>query len=115
MLTTAAEVNRLTRAEADSGYPAKMHGVVLYADMKVGFLFFQDATGGSFAYLEPSDPRPAVVPGTAVVVDGITTAGNFSPCLKNGRLRVVGLAALPAPLHVPIDDLISGRWVGYWA
>jgi signal transduction histidine kinase/ActR/RegA family two-component response regulator len=115
ILTTAKEINLLPRAEADAGLPARLNAVVLYADEKLGFLFLQDATGGSFAYLAPSGKRSGISTGDRIAVEGVTTAGNYSPCLRDASFRSLGRAALPDPIRLPFEEVAAGQWVGHWA
>jgi signal transduction histidine kinase len=114
-LATAKEINTLTRAEADAGLPARLKAVVLYADEKLGFLFLQDATGGTFAYLATSGNESGVSTGDLIEIDGVTTAGHYSPCMRDASFRRVGRAALPAPIRLPLEDVAAGQWVGHWA
>lgn len=42
VLTQAEQINRLTVEQAAVGYPVDIHGVVTYADVKLGHIFIQD-------------------------------------------------------------------------
>jgi hypothetical protein len=48
VLTRAEQINRLTVEQAAAGYPVEIHGVVTYADVKLGHIFLQDQTAGEF-------------------------------------------------------------------
>jgi signal transduction histidine kinase/CheY-like chemotaxis protein len=115
VLTQADQVNRLSIEQASAGYPVVIHGVVTYADVRLGHIFVQDHTAGTFVYFDPTGSEPELQAGQTVEISGITTPGDFSPCVKNGKFRITGKAPLPEPLRLPFDQLLSGRWVCYWA
>lgn len=115
VLTQAAQVDRLSIEEAKAGHPVDLHAVVTYANLKLGHLFIQDETAGIFVFFNPTGFEPALRPGQRIEVFGVTTAGDFSPCIKNGRYRVIGTGPLPIPKRLPFEQLVSGRWVSYWA
>jgi signal transduction histidine kinase/DNA-binding response OmpR family regulator len=114
VLTQADQVNRLTIAQAEAGYPVAIHGVVTFADVKLGHLFVQDRTAATFVYFDPTGSEPELHAGQTVEVTGITTPGDFSACIKNGKYKITGHAPLPIPLRLPFDQLLTGRWVCYW-
>ena len=58
VLTQAEQINRLTVAQAAAGYPVEIHGVVTYADVKLGHIFLQDRTAGEFVYFDPTGTEP---------------------------------------------------------
>jgi signal transduction histidine kinase/DNA-binding response OmpR family regulator len=101
--------------QAQQGYPAVIRGVVTYGDVKLGHIFVQDATAGTFVYFDPTGSEPELHAGQIIEVRGITTAGDFSPCLKNGKFKILGEGALPVPKRIPFDQLITGKWACYWA
>jgi signal transduction histidine kinase/CheY-like chemotaxis protein len=114
VLTRAAQVNGLSIEQAKQAYPAVIRGVVTYGDVKLGHIFVQDSTGGTFVYFDPTGSEPELHPGQIIEVRGITTPGDFSPCLKKGTFKILGKGALPVPKRLPFNQLISGRWVCYW-
>ena len=114
VLTRPDQVNGLTVEQAGAGYPVDIHGVVTYADVKLGHIFVQDKTAGTFVYFDPTGSEPDLQPGQTVEVTGVTTPGDFSSCIKNGRFRITGRAPLPEPKRLPYSQLLSGRWVCYW-
>ena len=115
VLTHAEEINRLTVEQAAAGYLVDIHGVVTYADVKLGHIFLQDRTAGEFVYFDPTGAEPRLEPGQTIEVTGITTPGDFSSCVKNGKYKITGRALLPVPVRLPFNDLLSGRWACYWA
>lgn len=114
VLTHADQVNGLSIEQAKQAYPAVIRGVVTYGDVKLGHIFVQDSTGGTFVYFDPTGSEPELHPGQIIEVRGITTPGDFSPCLKKGTFKILGKGALPVPKRLPFNQLISGRWACYW-
>jgi signal transduction histidine kinase/CheY-like chemotaxis protein len=115
VLTKADQVNRLSVEQAKAGYPVNIRGVVTYADVNLGHIFVQDQTAGTFVYFDPTGSEPELEAGQTVEVTGMTTPGDFSSCIKKGRYKIIGRAPLPEPKRLPFDQLLTGRWVCYWA
>ena len=114
LLTEAAQVSRLTIDQAKAGYPVDIHGVVTFADVKLGHIFVQDRTAGTFVYFNPTGLEPDLQAGQTVEITGVTTPGDFSSCIKNGKFKITGTAALPIPKRLPFSQLLTGRWACYW-
>ncbi len=114
ILTHASQVSQLTVDEAKREYPVVLRGVVTYAVVKLGLVFIYDRTGGAFVYFAYTPAVPQLHTGQMVEVHGITTPGDFSPCLKNGSFKVLGEAALPVPKRRGFDQLVTGKWVCDW-
>jgi signal transduction histidine kinase/DNA-binding response OmpR family regulator len=108
-------VNRLTIEQAAAGYPVDIHGVATYADVKLGHIFLQDNTAGTFVYFDPTGSELELEAGQTVEITGTTTPGDFSSCIKNARYKITGRAPLPEPKRLPFDQLLTGRWACYWA
>ena len=104
VLTTAAEVHHLKRAEAQLGYPAKVRGVItsIDPDPNPGFTL-QDSTGG--LYVQGVYP---VRVGDFVEVEGVTDPGLFAPMLNPSRVNRLGEGRLPEPIHPAWDQLMNG-------
>jgi signal transduction histidine kinase/CheY-like chemotaxis protein len=115
VLTHAHQVSELTAEQARQAYPVAIRGVVTYADVTLGHAFVQDTTGATFIYFEPPTAQPSLRVGQLVEVQGVTTAGDFSSCVKDGRFKILGEAPLPRPKRLSFDQLITGRWVCYYA
>jgi signal transduction histidine kinase/DNA-binding response OmpR family regulator len=115
LLTEARQVSELTVEQAKQEYPVLLHAVITYVDVKLGHAFVQDRTAATFVYWNPTGKEPSLEVGQRVEVRGVTTPGDFSPCLKEGRFKILGTAALPRPLRLTFSQLITGRWACYWA
>jgi signal transduction histidine kinase len=106
-LRTAAEVRRLTVAQAQEKSPVRLRGVVTFFDEVLYSRFVQDETAG--IYLRESTNTPALLPGQLVEVEGITSPGEYAPIVEPRRVTVLGSAPLPAPKFVTYEQLASGR------
>jgi signal transduction histidine kinase/CheY-like chemotaxis protein len=109
-IATIAEIRRLPPVEARRGFPVQFRAVVTYWMKPRNFVFVQDATAGIFMV---NNGAP-VEPGQLVDVTGKSAAGDFAPIVDKATARVVGRAALPAPIRVPIVELFSGRYDSQW-
>jgi signal transduction histidine kinase len=106
-LQTAAEVRRLTVAQAQERTPVRLRGVVTFFDEVLYSRFVQDETAG--IYLRESTNMPALLPGQLVEVEGFSSPGEYAPVVDPHRLRVIGVAPLPAAKFVTYEQLASGR------
>lgn len=105
-LTTAAAVRNLSAAEAAQKHPVKLRGVVTFHDEALYSRFVQDETAG--IYLLEMTNMPALQPGQAVEVEGVTGPGEFAPVVQPTAVKVVGEAKLPAAKPVRLEELVSG-------
>jgi signal transduction histidine kinase len=108
LLTTAAQVQQLNRAEAQRGYRTKIRGVVTFVTKNRDCIVLQDSTRGVFVGLQPAwiwDP-PRV--GENLEIEGTCIAASFSPIVILNKARRLGMGALPAPMQPTWDQLIRG-------
>jgi signal transduction histidine kinase/CheY-like chemotaxis protein/uncharacterized protein YdeI (BOF family) len=110
VIATIAEVRRLLPVEARRGFPVHFRAVVTYCMTRTNFVFVQDSTAGIFAV----NTGAPVQPGQLVEVTGITAAGDFAPIVAKATARVIGSAALPVSLRMPVGELFSGRYDSQW-
>jgi len=106
-----ADIRALAPDEAKKGYPVRVRAVVT-SPGATGSTdgFVQDQTAG--IYLVQSGPP--LVTGQAIDIEGRTAAGDFAPIIDDASIRVVGERAMPAPVRLPIADLIGGRYDSQW-
>ncbi len=107
MLTKAIEVRSLTPAEAASGIPVKLRGVVVFAESPSA-IFLQDETSTTFFRLPQRVTLPAV--GDEIEVTSKTRLGLYLPGLDNSTFRVLGRRPLPPGIPAQFDDLYFGRF-----
>jgi PAS domain S-box-containing protein len=121
-LTRISQIRRLSKAEANRGYPVRVVAVVTY--FKPGTkepgqeeippnLFVQDPSAGIWVNLPPSPPP--VKAGQLLLLEGVTEAPDFAPQIGKPQWKVIGAAALPQPQRVSYEKMLStvedGQWV----
>ena len=114
VLTTAAQVRRLTRSEAIRGYPVHLKVVVTYFEGNpIPEMFVQDSTGSGWVPWNPNLPKPA--PGQLLDLWGVTTQTDFAPDIDKPRWTVIGQAPMPPAKRVTFEEMAStsvdARWV----
>jgi signal transduction histidine kinase len=107
VLTTARELRFLAPTNAALKLPVKLRGIVTAVDWR-RTVFLQDETGGTFFSGRPEFRN--VRPGDRVEVEGVTYQGLFVPGITPQQVTVLGRTALPAPVAVTYEELLSGRW-----
>jgi len=111
ILTSAAQIERLSRKEAERGYPAKIRGVItcdapeLYSGSVI-----QDQTRGIYVYWPgtnaPDGHRPRL--GEFWEIDGITMPGQFAPVIQARHMTRLGEGQLPASVVPTWNQLLRG-------
>jgi hypothetical protein len=111
---TLGEIRRLSSAELARGYTAQIQGVVTYSDPVARDTFVQDESGGAYVFA-PSAGKLDLQVGQVVSVRGFIDPGGFAPAIVEPRVEVLGRHALPAPLPLDMEELLTGvadsRWV----
>ena len=106
VITRAIEIRSLTPAEAESGIPVRLRGVVVFVD-GVSSIFLQDETSTTFFRVH-TPPLPAV--GDEIELTGATRMGLYLPGVDYGTFKVLGRQPLPPGIPVQYDDLHFGRF-----
>jgi signal transduction histidine kinase len=108
ILTTAAEIHRLKREEAQRGYPVKIQGVVTCVLPEHQAFTIQDATRG--IYFEDFSSSRAFLPqiGEFLEVAGTTDSRWFAPIVNARALKSLGAGHLPEPVRPTWDQLLNG-------
>ncbi len=109
-----ADVRSMDPREADKRYPVRLEATVTYASESEGLLFVQDESGG--IYVDVTGPLPkGITAGWRVVVEGRTSSGGFAPDVYSAQeVRHIGQAALPTPVVVSTEGLLSPRQDSQW-
>ncbi|MDP3070913.1 MAG: sensor histidine kinase [Opitutaceae bacterium] len=107
VLTTALEVRSLTPAEAASGIPVRLRGVVVHVE-GTSAVFLQDETSTAFFRMAPRVHPPAV--GDEIELTSKTRMGLYLPGLDDTTFRLLGRRALPPGIPAQFDDLYFGRY-----
>jgi signal transduction histidine kinase len=108
LLVTASEIHRLKREEAQRGYPVKIRGVVTSVLPEHQAFTIQDSTRGIYVidFSESRSDSPRI--GELLEVEGETDPSLFAPVVDARRVRVLGAAELPEPVHPTRDQLLNG-------
>lgn len=108
VLTTAAEVHRLKREEAQRAYPVRICGVVTCVLPEHQAFTIQDATRGLYvADLSSSRPDTPQT-GEYLAVEGTTDPSLFAPIVNARHVSSLGAGRLPEPVKPTWDQLING-------
>jgi signal transduction histidine kinase len=107
-LTSAEQIHRLSRQQADAGRHVLIRGVVTCTLPAFDGAVVQDGQAG--IYINGLDKASIVPPevGDLVEVEGTTDSGNFAPQVKSIHVIRVGTAKMPAPVHPYWDQMING-------
>ncbi len=108
VLTTAMEVQRLTRDEAAHEYPVKIHGVITSVAPDFRSLLIQDFTRAVFVWTGDASPASLPQVGDYCELDGITRPADFSPIVLFSKAIVLWQGRMPQPIRPTRDQLISG-------
>ncbi len=108
VLTTASEVHRLKREEAQRGYPVKIRGVVTCVLPERQAFVIQDSIRGLYVedHSESRSGPPQI--GEFMEVEGVTDPSLFAPILHAQRLSHLGEGHLPMPVYPTWDQLLNG-------
>lgn len=106
VITRAVEIRALTPAEAESGVPVRLRGIVVFIESSSA-IFLQDETSTTF-FRVSKPPIPAI--GDEIELSGKTRMGLYLPGVDYSTYRVLGRGALPAGIPVQYDDLYFGRF-----
>jgi signal transduction histidine kinase/CheY-like chemotaxis protein len=103
VLTSIAEIRKLTPDEADRHYPVRLKAVIIFNDPVPNLLVVHDSSGD--IRVESQNQRVQFYQGALLVVRGATARGQFSPIVRNAVAQEVGRAPLPPPARINVTDL----------
>jgi PAS domain S-box-containing protein len=107
VLTSAAELRRLTPDEAGRFFPVKLRGVVTFFDEGLFYRFIQDETAG--IYFRGLANTLELQPGQIVELEGFAGPGEYAPIVEARKVRVVGMGSLPAAKPSTFEELSTGQ------
>ena len=113
-LVTAAEVSRLSRAEAERGHPVRLRGVVTCDAPEIYYgSVIQDHTRGIYCFWPETNSmtgrmgrRPHF--GEFWEIEGISDQGLFAPDIRVTNMTFLGEGELPVPVSPAWDQLLNG-------
>lgn len=114
VLTNAAQIARLSRAEAERGLPVRLRGVVTCDAPEIYFgSVIHDGTRGVYCYWAETNvfsARPQRRPrlGELWEMEGVSRPGRFAPDVKVTNLTFLGEGSLPPPISPAWDQLLNG-------
>jgi signal transduction histidine kinase len=108
ILTTAEQVQRLSREAAERGYPVELKGVVTWVSENRDCVVLQDATRGVFVGLRVAWTLDVPNPGDILEIAGHCVPAEFSPIVILSRGTKSGRGLLPPPMHPTWEQLIGG-------
>ncbi len=120
-LVTAEQIRWLRPDEANRQYPVKVRGVITFLMTRRGANVggdLQDGTGGVFLWqlwnVDSATTNSGLKAGDYCEVEGVTSAGDFSPMVLCQKLTVLGEGQFPEPARPGWDELIHGGLDAQW-
>ena len=106
LLTSIAQVSKLSSKQAGQAYPVKVQGVVT-AKFENGMNFvIQNAGLGIYVNMVPGNTRGPLEIGDLCEVVGITREATWAPSIAAQQVKALGIGRMPEPLRM-IDDGIE--------
>jgi two-component system, cell cycle sensor histidine kinase and response regulator CckA len=113
-LRLAEQIRDLSLEEAGRHLPVSLRGVVGWSHEQTPFAYIQDASGG-IRVVNPKWENPgAMKPGTIVLLEGVTGAGDFVPVVTNAVLRRAGWWNMEDRHLVTLEQAMTGMEEGNW-
>lgn len=103
-LKTVAAIRALRPDQVTAGLPVELHAVLTYYVPEEGQIFVQDKTGG--IYIVPPAHPPALQPGDAVVIRGVTVP-SYAANVKSSQIVLEGASRLPDPVPVTWREILN--------
>lgn len=110
VITRFGEILNMHPEEAAKGFPARLQGVVTFADPDWRNCFIQGQEGAIYTDLN----QPDIKAGQWVEVTGQTSPGGFAPQLVNSHFRIITTTNLPPPVKTDLEELADGNLDSHW-
>ena len=114
LLTSAKQIQYLSRAEASRGYPVRVRGVIISTVGWHQSFVLQDLTHGIFVRGLPEGADNARQLGDFYQVEGVTDPGDFAPIIVAERVTYLGVGRMPDPIRPNRDQFINGSLDGQY-
>jgi signal transduction histidine kinase len=114
LLTSAKQIQYLSRAEASCGYPVRIRGVIISTVGWHQSFVMQDLTHGIFVRGIPEGADNTRQLGDFYQVEGVTDPGDFAPIIVAERVTYLGVGRMPDPIRPNRDQLINGSLDGQY-
>ncbi len=123
VLRKVSQIRKLTRDEANRGFPVHLTGVVTFVyaanitDKTIpapllANMFIQDSTGGNWVKL--THPAPDLHAGDKIELTGKTVQDDFAPDIADPHWRILGHAPFPKPVRAEFGLLASTQEDSLW-
>jgi signal transduction histidine kinase len=115
VLRTVARIRALSAQEAAEALPVRVSGTLTYFDRSDWKHFMEDATAGIYFSIPDayrSDPR--LTHGSRVVLEGVTSPGDYAPIVIASEIVFVGDGVLPPPRPSPVSAIVNGLEDSQW-
>ncbi len=113
-LRLAEQIRDLRVGEAGRHLPVALRGVVAWSHSSTPFAYILDASGGIRVVNPEWDEPGSAKPGTIVLLDGVTGAGDFVPVVTNAVLRRSGWSNMEERRLVTLEQALTGVEEGNW-
>jgi signal transduction histidine kinase len=108
VLTNAAQVLRLTAAQAAQSLPVFLRGVVVdESQPRERALILADASASLYLFADTNLFAP-YHRRDLLVIKGVTSSGEFAPCVRTTTAERLGMGAAPRTRPVTYQQLITG-------
>ncbi len=108
VLTTAMQVQQLTREEAERDYLVVIKGVVTCVADDFRSLVIQDSTRAVYVWIGSEFPAALPHIGDYCKIEGVTQPADFSPIVILQKATVLWRGEMPPPVSPTRDQLLSG-------
>jgi signal transduction histidine kinase len=113
-LRLAEQIRDLNPEEASRHLPVNLRGVVTWSHSSTPFAYVQDASGGIRVVNPKWDEPNTMKPGTIVLLEGVTSKGDFVPVVTNAVLRRAGWWNMEEQRLVTLEQALTGVEEGHW-
>jgi hypothetical protein len=113
-LRLAEVIRNLSPQEANRHLPVSLRAVVAWSHPRAPFAYVQDASGGIRVMNPQWEASDTSRPGTIVLLEGVTTEGEFVSVVTNAVLRSVGWWSLEPARLVSLEQALTGIEDGRW-
>ena len=113
LITNAAQILGHSFDSGPDRLPAKIRGIVTYADPDWGVWYVQDQTSGVYVY-RGRKATQRLAPGMEVEIEGVARQGGFAPMIEEMGLKILGTNTLPPAMHANFDQTQGGQLDSQW-
>jgi signal transduction histidine kinase len=113
-LRLTEQIRGLSSEEAGRHLPVRLRAIVTWTGSNAPFAYVLDASGGIRVVNPKWDEPDSAKPGMVVLLDGVTSEGDFVPVVTNAVLRRTGWWKVEDRRLVTLDQALTGVEEGNW-